>query len=941
MAKIEVFRLDIDIDAAIKATSDLKKEADQLKAALSELKKTGDTNSAAYVEMDARLKSLNSQYGTSQREIGKLLNLQVKEITTVQQGRNALSVLNIEWAKQASLFGENSEEAQKLAGQKLKLTERLKELEKATGDNTRNVGNYTDGMKKALESTDLFGGKVTQVREFVGHFSGVFKTAWMEIKAGAAEMRNAAAGTEGMSKAQKAATITSNFLSGAMKILKVALISTGIGAIVVVLGSLVAYLSTTQKGIDMVTSVTRPLQAVFSTLVGVVQDVGEFLFNAFANPKKTIEEVYNFVKDQVMGVFKSYGKILEGIVNMDFGKIKEGFSDLGNQAKANFDIVAGAVDKVVDRMGQAIVRGQEVDAMMKQLANSEADFITKQGELTEELKQQNLIAEDQNKTLSERETAAKRTLDIAREINEGQRERLDLERKILEANSLNNDIGNEEKNEIAHKIAEVNASNAQMLELETTQQNKLNAIRKEANEKAKARQEELFQAAIKKQELELQLYIQGQGYKAKTLKEQLTLAETVFQKELAIEQKKLDKKKITQEEFNLFVLEKENELAEARAILAIDEADRQLKAYIDGNQSRLDQNEFLSQELYNQEQERLNELLRMQSEYEAQRLAQGVINQTQYNEAINEINNENREHLAELDEKRKEDLEEARLIDIENQRIIDGEKTEYDLAAAMAKFEQEYAIEKENAIKNGADMILFEQAQAKKKKDIEEAVKNNKIQLASETLGTLAGILGKESAAGKAVAVAQATIDTYSAAVAAYKAMSGIPIVGPFLGAAAAAAAAIAGAINIQKIVSVKEPSIPKAEKGALFKIGGRSHAQGGTKFRGEDGTVFEAERDELIGVMNKNAAASFMRYNNAFVGGGHKGRNYFATGGIIERSSSTSTNTITIQDPLNYEKLGQTMAEANMSLPNPVVAVEDINREQERLSKVVNGATF
>ena len=71
-------------------------------------------------------------------------------------------------------------------------------------------------------------------------------------------------------------------------------------------------------------------------------------------------------------------------------------------------------------------------------------------------------------------------------------------------------------------------------------------------------------------------------------------------------------------------------------------------------------------------------------------------------------------------------------------------------------------------------------------------------------MGSLTSILGEETVAGKTAAIAQATIDTYAAANSAYKAMVGIPIVGPGLGAAAAAAAVVAGIANVKKIASTK-----------------------------------------------------------------------------------------------------------------------------------------
>lgn len=79
------------------------------------------------------------------------------------------------------------------------------------------------------------------------------------------------------------------------------------------------------------------------------------------------------------------------------------------------------------------------------------------------------------------------------------------------------------------------------------------------------------------------------------------------------------------------------------------------------------------------------------------------------------------------------------------------------------------------------------------------------IDMAASTFGNMASILGEESKAGKAFATAQATIDTFKAANSAYAAMAGIPVVGPALGIAAAAAAIASGIANVKKIWEVPE----------------------------------------------------------------------------------------------------------------------------------------
>jgi hypothetical protein len=66
----------------------------------------------------------------------------------------------------------------------------------------------------------------------------------------------------------------------------------------------------------------------------------------------------------------------------------------------------------------------------------------------------------------------------------------------------------------------------------------------------------------------------------------------------------------------------------------------------------------------------------------------------------------------------------------------------------------------------------------------------------------------------KAFAIQQAIINTHAAAIAGYKAMVGIPIVGPGLAAAASAAAIIAGTMQVKRIA---QTPMPAAEHGALI----------------------------------------------------------------------------------------------------------------------------
>lgn len=105
-------------------------------------------------------------------------------------------------------------------------------------------------------------------------------------------------------------------------------------------------------------------------------------------------------------------------------------------------------------------------------------------------------------------------------------------------------------------------------------------------------------------------------------------------------------------------------------------------------------------------------------------------------------------------------------------------------------------------IENGKRVLKEERADAKEHEKIQKAKFQASLDIAQSTLNSLSSILGEETAAGKAAAVAAATIDTYKAANSAYSALAGVPLVGPALGAAAAAAAVVAGIANVKKILS-------------------------------------------------------------------------------------------------------------------------------------------
>lgn len=108
-------------------------------------------------------------------------------------------------------------------------------------------------------------------------------------------------------------------------------------------------------------------------------------------------------------------------------------------------------------------------------------------------------------------------------------------------------------------------------------------------------------------------------------------------------------------------------------------------------------------------------------------------------------------------------------------------------------------------------------AEARKKiADLEAEAKAATAFIVSDAFMAAADLIGKETAAGKALAIASATIATYQSAVNAYNSVVGIPIVGPTLAPVAAGTAIAVGIKNVKEIVKVKVPKSSGSTGGGI-----------------------------------------------------------------------------------------------------------------------------
>ena len=136
--------------------------------------------------------------------------------------------------------------------------------------------------------------------------------------------------------------------------------------------------------------------------------------------------------------------------------------------------------------------------------------------------------------------------------------------------------------------------------------------------------------------------------------------------------------------------------------------------------------------------------------------------------------------------------------ELELQRLTDIEKVTLAGATAeeIARINNSYS---QKSKKLAAEELKF-------KKDLKKQEVSDALMAGAAVLGSIISLVGEGSAYAKSAAIAQATIDTYTSATAAYSSVVGVPIVGPVLAPIAAGVAVAAGIMNVKKIIATKTP---------------------------------------------------------------------------------------------------------------------------------------
>lgn len=921
MERINIAQVDIDVEALINKSAEVRQRimevSDQMKALKDALNK-GGISVQEYTRQMALLQNVQRENQREQRAYDNLISSHIAVQHQTMQANNTLTgsirELGTALAQNRRIY-EDFTQAQRESAEGKALLETIhaqdeayRELQRSIGVTQVDVGNYRQAILDALGDNQAFG---TSMNGIVNSFNNVRVNV---IALSTPFVNFVQTGRLAPAALNATAAATGNVSTG-MKVLRGAIIATGIGALVVVLGSLIAYFTSTQEGINKVNKVLTPLKVVFQTLIGVVQNFGKYLLEAITHPKQMLIDLLDFLKGQFMNRLTGMIDIFKGIGKIITGDIKEGIKQVGEAAAQTVTGVEDVVGKVKDAgkamsdtIDEAVKRGQRIEEINQKLSSSEADFIQQTAELKQLFKEQNMIAEDTTKTFAEREKAAKKSIEIQKQINKLAEDRNGLEQELLNLKFASNDTSDADRAELARKKAELAEQAAARIEAITTQNNKVNTIRKAANDQANAQAKEAADKArahleeqLKWQKEAVEEYVKTNSAVAQSLKERLAIEEKGMQDRLAL----LDKEKanglIKKNEYEKQKREIEEAYLKTRVELSIEAVKKEAEQYEAQNKTKIDSETRLTAELIAQEQARQDAIYQKKVEAleKEKQLKQDAHNwdynaeeeyQSQLRALQEDHDTQRRELKKQADEQDKEQRKLNADLDFQERiaRLESEEAGEYEIRYAQLENENALAIQKADE-QHQAGQLSDEQYQrnlelirknyAKKKIAIDKSVEDAKLQAFQSVFGQIKGLVGEQTALGKAAAIAETTINTYMAAQKAYSAMAAIPVVGPALGAVAAAAAVASGLMNVAKISSTDV----KYEKGGLLK--GKSHSEGGIPFTVAGRGGFEAEGGEYI--VNKRATAMYfpvLEAINRSAGYGNYNPVYMAAGGVIKQ---------------------------------------------------------
>ena len=930
MERVNIAQIDIDVDSLIAKSAEVREKLINIGNEMKALKDDFSKGNISIEEYTKRLTLLTAEQKGQRDElrvydtlVKNHITTEAKQIASNNTMKGSIKELSAALSQNKHIYQQLSEEERnnvEVGGKLLAVIQeqdkKYKDLQKSIGNNQVDVGNYRQAILDAVGDNQAFGTSMNSV-------VNTFNSLKVNVVALATPFTNfVQTGKMAPGVLNATATATGNVSTG-MKILRGAIISTGIGALIVALGSLISYFTSTQEGVNKVNKVLTPLKVLFQTLFGVVQQVGKVLVEAFKAAWEPIKKVGEFIGTflitpikQVVGVVKGLGKILTGDFKGAWEEVKKPAQDLVNKGKEMGKAVGearakyaelgkemkGIVGGIGDTMDEALKRGQRIEEINQRLVKSEAEHIEKTEALKELFAEQNQIARDTSKSVEEREKAAKASVETLKQINALARERNQLEVERIELQQKSNDTSDEEKADLARKKAELNAANREMLNAETAQNKVINSIRNTARQEENARAKEQadkararMQEELKQQREAVEEYVKTNSAVAKSLQERLAIEEKGMQDRLAVLEKEKSKGLIKKNEYEKQKREIEEAYLKTRKDLSIEAVKKEAEQYELQNKTKIDSETRLTAELIVQEQDRQEAIYQKKVEaLEKEKKLKQEAHDWDYNaedayqQQLQELREGYDEKAKELSKQQsdieKEEKKAQQELDFQDKLLTLQEQgaTQWEIEEEQMRQNHEQEREALNELlasnqlsqeEYNKRLSILNRKQSQDEINLKRKTEESKLQLALGALSQAKQLFGEHTAVGKAAAVAEAMINTYLGIT---KALSAYP---PPYNAIMAGVTGAMGMLNVKKIMETNV----KYEKGGILK--GKSHNEGGIPFTVAGRGGFEAEGGEFL--VNKKATRKnlpLLNFLNSDTSNGSYNPVYMQAGGVIKQ---------------------------------------------------------
>ena len=218
-------------------------------------------------------------------------------------------------------------------------------------------------------------------------------------------------------------------------LLKIAIIGTGIGALLIAITAVTAAFTSSEEGQNKFAKILAVVGSVVDNLVTLLSDLGEKIISVFENPKQAIKDFSNLIKENIVNRFEGLMELIPALGKAVSLLFKGEFSEAGK-------VAANAVGKVALGVEDVVGKTQAAISATKDFVNE----IVKEGKIAGQIADQRAKADKLDRDLIiERANANRDRADLLNKAAD--RENKNVQEKIgflKEAGQIEEDITNKE-----------------------------------------------------------------------------------------------------------------------------------------------------------------------------------------------------------------------------------------------------------------------------------------------------------------------------------------------------------------------------------------------------------------------------------------------------------------------------------------------------------------